>query len=283
MKEKAIGVFDSGLGGLTTVKRIIELAPHENIVFFGDNARVPYGTRTAKTITKFALQDISFLLQNDVKMIIAACGTVSSTLPKEYESCLPMPYIGVVQPAALAAVLATHNKKIGILGTPATIKSGAFSSALTKADSGIIPVASACPLFVPLVENGYNSRSSEITRQVATAYLEPLIQASVDTVILGCTHYPIIRDIIADIMGDVAIIDSGYETAKHALTVLETQNTLNGNVGQGTTEFYISDNPDGFTSLAELFLGRALTGTVHLTSLDDIAINPCFNTGLPKQ
>ena len=276
MKEKSIGVFDSGLGGLTAVKRLMELAPHENIVFFGDNARVPYGTRTAETITKFALQDISFLLQNDVKMIVAACGTVSSTLPKNYEACLPMPYIGVVQPAALAAAAATQNKKVGILGTPATVKSGAFFRALKKTDSAIVPVASACPLFVPLVENGYTERDNEITRRVAAAYLEPLIQSGVDTVILGCTHYPIIRDIIADIMGGVTIIDSGYETAKHALAVLQQQDALNDSAEQGSTEFYISDNPDGFTSLAELFLGRALTDAVHLAPLDNIAVNPCF-------
>lgn len=274
MKEKSIGVFDSGLGGLTTIKRLIELAPNEDIVFFGDNARVPYGTRTAATITKFALQDISFLLEHDVKMIIAACGTVSSTLPKEYASAVPIPFVEIVAPTALAAAEATKNKKIGVLGTPATINSGSFYRALKAIDDGIEPVVSACPLFVPLVENGHISRDSEITRSVALAYLEPLKQAGVDTVILGCTHYPIISSIISDIMGGITLIDSGYETAKHALSVLRSENNLN--TGGGHTEYYISDNPDGFTSLAELFLGRKLFGTVHLVQLDGIAIHPCF-------
>jgi glutamate racemase len=275
MNKKAIGVFDSGLGGLTAVKRLAELAPGEDIIFFGDSARVPYGTRAPSTITRFALQDISFLLSKKVKMIIAACGTVSSTLPAEYISRLPLPYTGVVTPAAFAAAAATRNRRVGVLGTPATIRSGSFSRALASAGPDIVPVPSACPLFVPLVENGYTARDCGITRQVAEAYLEPLVHAGVDTVILGCTHYPIISGIISDVMGDgVAIIDSGYETAKYALGELEKSGDANGEGGRA--EFYISDNPVGFSALAGMFLGRDISRDVHLVSLDDISISPCF-------
>ncbi len=273
MQKKAIGVFDSGLGGLTAVKRLIELAPNEDIIFFGDNARVPYGTRTVQTITKFALQDISFLLGQNVKMIIAACGTVSSTLPQHIIDTIPCPYVGVVAPTAATAAHATRNKRVGILGTPATIKSAAFPRALQTLDADIVPVSSACPLFVPLVENGYVGRNCDITRQVARAYLEPLRQACVDTVILGCTHYPLLCDIIADIMGpDVVLIDSGHETAKAAVSLLDAQNLRNDS--GGTHSFYISDNPDGFTALAELFMGCALKQDVHLASLDDLPLHP---------
>jgi len=275
MDSRAIGVFDSGLGGLTAVKRILELAPREDVVFFGDNARVPYGTRGAETITHFALEDISLLLRHNVKMIIAACATVSSSLPKKYQQQSPLPFLGVVEPTARAAAAATRSKRVGVIGTPATIRSGSFPRALREADSSIEPFSSACPLFVPLVENGYVDRGNEVTRLVAQGYLEPLKKAGVDTVILGCTHYPIIRDIIADIMGEgVTLIDSGYETAKEALLSLERSGGRS-EVG-GEIEFYVSDNPDGFTSLAELFLGRKISESVHRISLDNLGIAACF-------
>lgn len=275
MDNHAIGVFDSGLGGLTAVKRLIELAPHEDIVFFGDTARVPYGSRTPETIVNYAVQDISFLLSHDVKVIVAACGTVSSTLPESVISRIPVPFVSVIAPAAQAAADTTKNGRVGVIGTAATIRSGSFARALAALDAKISVTSNACPLFVPLVENGYIAPDCAITRLAAEEYLAPLKEAGVDTVILGCTHYPIIADIIADIMGNgVALIDSGYETARQTLAVLE-QNDLCSTTG-GHPRFYTSDNPDGFTPLAELFLGDKLKGSVQAAPLEKISIHPCF-------
>lgn len=274
MDRRAIGVFDSGLGGLTAVKRLRELAPQEDIVFFGDTARVPYGNRTPETISAYAQQDISFLLAHDVKMVVAACGTVSSALPADIIARVPVPYVSVVQPAALAAAAATRNKKVGVIGTVVTVQSGSFVRALAAADPAIAVVQNACPLFVPLVEAGYTGRDCDITLMAAQEYLAPLQEAGVDTVILGCTHYPLLADIIADIMGDAVLVDSGFETAKQALAQLQVSDSLNDSGGRAA--FYTSDNPDGFTPLAELFLGGDLQDAVHYAPLDDISLSPVF-------
>ena len=275
MNSQAIGIFDSGFGGLTALREVIDLAPNEDVVFFGDNARIPYGTKTARIITKYSLEDISFLLSHDVKLIIVACGTVSSTLPEEYARKVPVQYVTVVEPTSLAAVRATKNKKIGILGTGATINSGAFEKSLLKHSHDIKTVSVACPLFVPLVENGYTSRDCEITRLAAMEYLAPLKAAGVDTVILGCTHYPLLCDIISDIMGGgVSIINSGLETAKYAIELLR-DNGLENEKG-GARRFYTSDNAENFSKLARPFLGSELCGEVSTVAIEDVPLNPVF-------
>jgi len=275
MDSRAIGVFDSGLGGLTTVKPLHNLAPGEDIIFFGDNARVPYGNRGAATITRFALEDISLLLRHNVKMIIAACGTVSSTLPDRYVERIRVPFLNVVIPAARAAAGITRNGRIGVIGTAATIRSGSFCRALQDVDPTLSAFCQPCPLFVPLVENGYVGRSNEVTRRVTADYLKPLQEAGVDTLILGCTHYPIIKDIIQDIMGDVTVVDSGVETARRALSMLESADALNGSGGR--LEYYVSDNPEGFVDLAEMFLGQKINGPVEVVSLDHLRVDPCLS------
>ncbi len=274
MDTRAIGVFDSGLGGLTAVKQLHRLAPQENVVFFGDTARVPYGTRPAQTIVRYALEDLSFLLTFDIKLIIAACGTVSSTLPRRYTEALPVPFVDVIGPTARAAAAATANGKIGVLGTPATIRSGSFVRELESIDSRLAVTAQACPLFVPLVENGYTARDCEVTRLVAREYLEPLMQAGVDTIILGCTHYPIIKGVIADIVGEkVTLIDSGRETARYALELLNKSDSCGG---EGKLDFYTSDQGDGFENSAELFLGYSLGAGARKADLQRIDLHPCF-------
>ena len=276
MDKRPIGVFDSGLGGLTAVKQLMQLAPTEDIVFFGDTARVPYGTRTADTITKYALEDISFLLSHDVKLVIAACGTVSSTLPKKYSEKLPVPFVGVIAPTAAAALKATKNKKIGILGTPATIKSGSFVREINVLDKSAVCVPKACPMFVPLVENGYFGENGEVTRLIAEEYLKPLMDEKVDTIILGCTHYPIIKDIIRDIVGtEVVLIDSGLETAKYALAMLK-ENAL-ANESGGQRELYTSDNPEGFSVNAAVFLGDDLKIAAKKADINTTPLSECFN------
>ncbi|MEA5050837.1 MAG: glutamate racemase [Oscillospiraceae bacterium] len=272
MNDSAIGVFDSGLGGLTAVKELVRLLPHEDIIFFGDTARVPYGTRNADTILRYSKQDISFLLSKNVKLVVAACGTVSSTLPAGFADRLPVPLVTVVAPTAKAAAAATKNGRIGVLGTPATIRSRSFEKALAAENAQLAVFPKACPLFVPLVENGYVARDCAVTRAVAAEYLAPLRAEGVDTVILGCTHYPIIRDIIADVLGaDVALVDAGRETARCAADTLRAAGLLSD--GGGALHFFTSDSPEGFVPLAELFLGRAVRGKASAVSIEDIPIS----------
>ena len=214
MNNDAIGVFDSGIGGLTAVKELNKLLPNENIIYFGDTARVPYGSRSRETVMKYARQDVEFLRKHKIKMIIAACGTVSSVIGTK-PLVDDMPFTGVILPAVQAACSATKNGRIGVIGTPATIKSGSFGKAVKSINSHIFVVGNPCPLFVHLVENGYTDRNNKITRLVAEEYLAPIKAEGVDTLILGCTHYPVIKDIISDIMGnDITLISPGAEAAK---------------------------------------------------------------------
>ncbi|MBQ9959232.1 MAG: glutamate racemase [Oscillospiraceae bacterium] len=268
MDRRPIGVFDSGLGGLTAVKELRRVLPGEDILFLGDTARVPYGTRNADTIRQYAREDMAFLLSRGVKYIVAACGTVSSNLSASETGALPVPYTGVILPTAQAAAAATKNGTVGIIGTPATVKSGAFVAALQQIDPAIKAVSQPCPLFVPLVESGYIARDCDVTRKVAEEYLAPIKQSGADTLILGCTHYPIIRDIIADIMGEgVVLIDSGEQTARAVAQQLPRLGLTADRDQADSPTFYVSDKPDNFSALAELFLGEPVSDRVHLVRL----------------
>ena len=261
MENPAVGVFDSGLGGLTAVKPLIGLAPKENIVYFGDTARVPYGGRSAETITRYAKQAISFLLSQNVKLLLNACGTMSSTLNRDFTDSLPVPYIGVIEAAARAAVLASKNGRIGIMATAATIKSNSFSDAVSRLNADAQTFSAACPLLVPLVEDGYISRDNAVTRMVVRDYLSPIMDSGVDTLILGCTHYPIIKDLIADAAGrGVTLIDSGLEAAKSATE------RLDGSLGgkSGSLRIFTSDRPHRFMQTAEMFLGKTPESVSHI-------------------
>lgn len=249
MDKRAIGVFDSGLGGLTAVRRLHALMPQENIIYFGDTGRVPYGTRGRDIITKYARQDVAFLRQYDLKSIIIACNTVSAIaldlLSKEND----IPIIGTVEPACRRAMIMTQTGRVGVIGTAATIRSGAYEKYLHKKDGTLDLFTQACPLFVPLVENGRVHRGDVVIETVVKEYLTPLKDAGVDTLILGCTHYPLLEEVIGDFMGpDVTLIDSGAEAANLASTQFDP------NEGTGTTQYFVSDDPQGFDQLAELFL-----------------------------
>lgn len=252
-KYSPIGVFDSGIGGLTAVKELIRLLPNEDIIYLGDTARVPYGTKSPETIRKYARQDFDFLKKFGVKMIIAACGTVSSTVGEdEFSGGL---YTGVIRPAAEAAALATKNGRIGIIGTSATIRSGSYRS-LIKA---IMPDAQvyekACPMFVPLVENGYTGTDCKPCVEIAREYLLPLKEAGVDTLILGCTHYPIISDVISMIMGkSVKLISSGGEAGRSAQKLLSAGGLLNDSGKKGRVTLYCTDSVELFRENSEHFL-----------------------------
>ena len=259
----AIGVFDSGLGGLTAVKEFLRVLPNEKIIYFGDTGRVPYGTRSRDTIRKYAFQDAQFLLSHNVKMVVAACGTVSSVAGDLLREKLAVPYTGVVNPTAYTAVRVTKNRRVGIIGTAATVNSHSYKLRLQKLNPEIKVFEQACPLFVPLVENGIIDPRDVITQSVVARYLDPLRDQGIDTLILGCTHFPILREAISNFMGEkVRLIDSGLETAVYAAKVLHEQNLLSDDTAEQTPEFYVSDTPDGFKSVAGLFLGRNMEHTV---------------------
>ena len=267
MDNRAIGVFDSGLGGLTAVKELQKIIPDEQIVFLGDTARVPYGIHDRDTICRYAHDDISFLLSRDVKMIVAACGTVSSNLPREDAQSLPVPFIDIISPTVEAAVRATGNGRIGVLGTEATIASGAFERTIHERSADITVVSRACPLFVPLVENGYAGSDDPFVVHIAEDYLSDIRSSGCDTVILGCTHYPHLSGVIQMILGeDVTLINSGKETAAAAAELLRTKG-LETEIRNGGTSFFVTENPDNFTEKASFFLGEEINQQITKVDL----------------
>lgn len=271
MNNNAIGVFDSGLGGLTCLKELNKLIPNENVIYFGDTARLPYGTRSRETISEYARQDIAFIQSHNVKLIIAACGTVSSVLGSGVNAVEDTPFTGVLLPAAQTACGRTRNGKIGVIGTEATIRSGAYGKAIRGIRHDISITGVACPLFVPLVENGFTNRDNAVTRLVIEQYLAPVKREGVDVLILGCTHYPIIREAISDYMGDgVEIISSGEEAAKFAYNMLTANNMLAEREENGVNTYYTSDSVELFEENAHAFLKEGLNGEVHKVSIDEL-------------
>lgn len=274
MNNDAIGVFDSGIGGLTCVKELNLLMPNENIIYFGDTARVPYGTRSRDTVLKYAEQDIAFIKRHNVKLIIAACGTVSSVfgtdkkLIEKYAGDIP--FTGVVVPAVQAACGATRNNRIGVIGTPATIKSGAYGKAIRNIRPDITVIGNSCPMFVPLVENGFTGRDNKVAKLIAQQYLEPIKRENVDTLILGCTHYPVLYDVIADYMGDgVKLISSGGEAARFACSLLTGSQLLTERTEHGKNVFYASDSVEMFSENAHTYLGSQTNGDVFKADIDE--------------
>ena len=279
--QNAIGVFDSGLGGLTAVRELRRILPGEDIVYFGDTGRVPYGTRGREIMVEYAKLAIAFLLSKGVKAGIAACGTVSSTLPAEVAASLPVPYMGVVESAARAAVLATKTGRIGVIGTPATVASGSYPAAIRRLMPGAAITATACPLFVPLVENGYFGVQNPVTRLVAQDYLKDVKSAGVDTLILGCTHYPLIAPVLADLMGPgVTLVDVGRAAAQSARHMLERTGLLRA-PRQGKVEYYVSDSTEQFDRLAHIFLGEYAGGSVQRIDIDAYGLSERRKVSLP--
>ncbi len=263
MDTRPIGVFDSGLGGLTVVRQLLAELPGEDIIYFGDTGRVPYGTRSADTISRYTTEDCRFLRRFDVKMIIAACGTASS-VGAQVLNDLPIPAIGVVSAAAEAAANATKTGRIGVLGTAATVRTDAFGNAIRKSRPDAQVFSQACPLFVSLVENGWITPNDEVTILTAKRYLQPLIEADIDTLILGCTHFPLLSPILSAILGEsVTLIDSGREAAIAARKLLDERDALSHDK-DGRCRFFVSDQPDGFVNVAGMFLGREVTQDVEL-------------------
>lgn len=266
MNNKSIGVFDSGLGGLTAVKSILSLMPGENIIYFGDTARIPYGTKTEETIKQYAASDIRFLLSKDVKLIVIACGTASSVALGDMRDMFDTPVVGVVEAASTAAVRKSKNGKIGVIGTGATIKSGSYLRAIKEINSDIEVYQNACPLFVPLVENGHFD--TEVTRLVVREYLEEIKNNGVDTLILGCTHYPLLEKAIGDYMGSgVELISPSFELAKSLPEILGKEN-LADSKKPGEVNYYVSDDVEGFSRLGGVFLEKEICGMVQKIDIE---------------
>lgn len=254
MDNRAIGVFDSGLGGLTAVRQIRSILPSENIIYFGDTSRVPYGGRSREILLKYARQDVHFLRSFDIKAIVIACGTVSTNALTELRQENDLPILGVVEPACRRAVKLTKNRRVGMIATAASVRSGAYAATIHLLDDGVEVISKACPLFVPLVENGRFQPGDIVVETVAREYLEPLKAADIDTLILGCTHYPLLADVIAGIMGPgVELIDTGAEAAWELKRTLKARDML-AEQRSGEARFYASDRPDDFGTLAGYFL-----------------------------
>jgi len=265
MNNKYIGVFDSGLGGLTFVKELMKVLPDENIVYFGDTGRVPYGTRSTETLIKYAKGDINFLKTFDIKLIVIACGTVSSVVMEHLNEDIPV--IGVVEGASKKACEMTKNKKVGIIGTSATIKSNKYEQTIKNIDSDIKTTSFACPLFVPFVENGM--ADSEAAYLVAKEYLDIFKKEGIDTLILGCTHYPHMTNTIKKVLGDnVTLIDSGASCADYVKDYLIKNDMLAIKKQDEQYKYFVSDSTSDFSKIANLFLGKNIDSLVKKIDIE---------------
>ena len=253
-----IGVFDSGIGGLTVVRALLEQLPGEQLIYFGDTARVPYGPKSPETVRRYSLQIAEWLQSQDVKAIVIACNTATAHALDALRESLTIPVVGVVEPGARAAMERTHQKVIGVIGTAGTIASGAYERAIHRLAADATVHATACPLFVPLVEEGWTDHQA--TRLIAAEYLEPMRDAGVDTLVLGCTHYPLLAPVIAEVMGsNVVLIDSAEETARETARILREQG-LEASAGstKPTHRFVASDAPDRVLAMGRRFLGDTI-------------------------
>ncbi|MFA5073179.1 MAG: glutamate racemase [Nitrospirota bacterium] len=254
MISNPIGIFDSGIGGLTVFKEVSRLLPCENIVYLGDTARVPYGSRSEETIIRYSFECADFLLKQKIKILVIACNTVSSVNLAAIKQRLSIPVIGVIEPGAQAAVRATKNKRIGVIGTEATIMSSAYTKAIRSIDDTVEVFSTACPLFVPLVEEGWGE--SEIARLVAEKYLSLFVEKNIDTIVLGCTHYPLLKNVIKQVISRTAIIDSGVETGNALECILRNHSLLKTDQSQGQHNFFVTDSVKRFSIVGERFLQR---------------------------
>lgn len=255
MNDKYIGVFDSGMGGLTVVKSIVETMPDENIIYFGDTAHVPYGTRSKEQITEYVLNDVKFLNTFDIKAIVIACNTADAIAREKVEALYPLPVFGVVEPASKTAAEITKNNKIGVIATNATVNSGAYERNIHRFNPEAKVFSVACPLLVPLVEEGRFKKGDKVIEKVLTEYLTPLKDDGIDTLVLGCTHYPLLYDIIADIMPNINIISSSVSAAARLKSALEDGKLLSDSHGC-KRKYFVSDNAEYFEGLAKIFMGE---------------------------
>ena len=263
--RRAIGVFDSGLGGLTVMKELISALPGENIYYLGDTKHVPYGPKSAETVTRLSSQNISYLMKKNVKLVVVACNTASALSLAALKKKFSVPMVGVVEPGAAGAAKATVSGRIGIIGTTGTVGSGAYEKAVKRALPGARVFSSACPLFVPLVEEGWWDK--KVTREICSEYLAGLKKRRVDTLVLGCTHYPFLKKAIGKVLKGTALIDSAYETAGAVRSLLAQSGLLNASGRKPEYRFFVTDAPEKFRKLGSNFLGYGIQ-KVRLLNID---------------
>jgi glutamate racemase len=267
MSWKAIGVFDSGLGGLTVLREIIQVLPQEDTIYLGDTARVPYGTKSPETVVRYAHQIARFLVSRDIKLLVVACNTASAVALDSLTEAFPIPVVGVIEPGARRAVSVTRSGRVAVIGTEGTVKSSAYTKAIKRLAPDVEVITRACPLFVPLAEEGWVD--NEVARLTAFAYLHGLRDDGVDTLVLGCTHYPLLKGIIGEVMGDgVTLVDSAEETARTVAGILGSASQLRPPSEQGNHHYFVTDVPAGFIRVGNRFLGGRL-GDVYQVNLDD--------------
>jgi glutamate racemase len=254
MSHKPIGVFDSGIGGLTVLRELLARLPGESFVYFGDTARVPYGNKSADTVRRFSSENLKLLLERGVKMVVVACNTATADALPQLQSEFKLPIIGVIQPGVRAALAATKNGRIGVIGTSGTVRSMAYQNAILALKPDARVVSKACPLFVPLVEEGWTD--TPVTRLVVEEYLKPYAELNIDTLVLGCTHYPLLKPVIASFLGEgVKLVDSAIEIAREVDEVLKNQKLASTGSG-GRFDIILSDTSPTFAEIASRFLGR---------------------------
>ena len=257
-----IGVFDSGVGGLTVVRALMERLPFEDIHYFGDTARVPYGVKSVETIAHYTTQIAEFLLEKQVKLLIIACNTMAAVASQVVRDLSPVPVLDVIEAGALNALAATRNRRIGVIGTPTTINSNAYGRAIHQVEPEARVVSQACALFVPLVEEGWLDHP--VTRLTAQEYLKPVLAEHIDTLVLGCTHYPLLKPLLADVVGrEIALVDSAEAMAERTAALLTELNLHTASRAPATYHFNVTDVPLRFQTIGERFLGRSLNN-VHV-------------------
>jgi glutamate racemase len=258
VSERAIGIFDSGVGGLTVFKEITHLLPGEELIYLGDTARVPYGTKSPRTVLRYAVEAASFLVEQRVKMLVVACNTASSVALPVLEEQFSLPVIGVIEPGARKAVTVTRGGKVGVIGTEGTIKSGAYTRAIQALDPAIEVSAIPCPLFVPLAEEGWADH--QVAYLAASEYLSSLMAKGIDTLVLGCTHYPLLKDTLRKVLGNgVELVDSAQETAATVAGLLG-ERSISRREAPGRSRLFVTDVPTRFERVGGAFLGESLNG-----------------------
>jgi glutamate racemase len=252
--DKSIGVFDSGIGGMTVLKELLEHLPNENFIYFGDTARVPYGNKSAATVRRFSKENVHLLLERGVKMVVVACNTATAEALPQLRKDFDLPIVGVIEPGVRAAIAATRNHRIGVIGTLGTVRSGAYQNGIRDAMPGATVIAQPCPLFVPLVEEGWIE--TQVTRLVAEKYLKGYHGFNIDTLVLGCTHYPLLKAIIGEVLEGVTLVDSAIETAREVANVIRDRSLANERGEGGRFQIILSDTSPTFAEIAARFLGR---------------------------
>jgi len=262
LPERAIGVFDSGVGGLTVFKELMRLLPEEDLVYLGDTARVPYGTKSADTVRRYSLEAASFLVSQGIKALVVACNTASSVALPTLQEHFDIPVIGVIEPGARRAVELTRCGMIGVIGTEGTVKSGAYTRAIQAVAPELQIASAACPLFVPLAEEGWANH--EVARLTAREYLAPLVAQGIDALVLGCTHYPLLKSTLTGVLGrEVLLVDSAEETANCVVQKLESGDMLRSAPG-GARRFFVTDVPTRFERVGGAFLGASLENVTQV-------------------